>query len=139
MQSYRALLTGLRERLGIAPDETALTAVAVMRALGATIPVEDTRILRAHAAPELQQIFTEAMRRKANEPVFKLVGDQLDVPQPEAKRRSLAVLGELKGALTPWDDLPYTTLLERLYAELDALPLSEGLPLPPPPETLTAA
>jgi hypothetical protein len=47
-------------------------------------------------------------------------------------------LSEIKGSLTPWDDLPYTSLVERLYAELDALPLPEVVPLPPP-ETLTAA
>jgi hypothetical protein len=132
MQNYRTLLQGLRERLGLAPDETALTAVAVVRALGASIPKEEARILRTHAASELQQVFTESMRRSVKEPIFQLVADQLDVPQAEGKRRALAVLEELKSALTPWDDLPYVAAVERLYRELDAMPCPGAPPLERP-------
>lgn len=72
---------------------------------------------------ELRQLVSEARPRGSHNArqVIELIADQLDLAPLEAKRRTIGFLEELRSGVSPWDEVEFVELLDRLRAEVESV------------------
>jgi uncharacterized protein (DUF2267 family) len=123
MVSYRALAHSFQKRAGIS-FESALAAISfTIKALSHQLTLEEALIFRRSLPMELRQLVSEGRAKGHHnaDQMISLISAQVEIAPHEAKRRTLGLIEELRNGISPWDEVEFLELLDRLHAEINAV------------------
>ncbi|MEW6055212.1 MAG: hypothetical protein AB1540_01245 [Bdellovibrionota bacterium] len=123
MLAYRTLAQSLQQKFDLPLEASLVNLSTVMKSLAHELTPGEVRVLRMNVASELHQVMLEGHPRGSHrlERMIETVSSLLEIPFEDARNRILAVLGTLRDSTSPWDNIKYIELLDRLHAEVLAV------------------
>jgi hypothetical protein len=132
MVTYRGLAHTLQKQGALSFDESLSSISVILKAVAHFLTRQEITTLKIYLAPELRQLVvesrapklvTDADAHQIGTGVIEMVATSLELTTVEAKRRIELLLHELREGVSPWDDVAYPEVLERLSRAIDTVSL----------------
>lgn len=125
MIAYRVLAHNFQKRSGIT-FEASLAAISfLIKAIAHQMTSEEAGVFKKALPLELRQLVGEGRARGAHnaKQLIELVADQFDIAPLAAKGRTVGLIEELRSSISPWDEVEFAELLDRMRSELESIEL----------------
>lgn len=132
MVIYRSLAQTLQKRRGLTFEQSLSSISVILKAVAHSLTQQEITVLKMHLAPELRQLVVESRTPhlvdnsdllSQGRGIIQMVATSLELTDSEAKQRIEILFQELRAGVSPWDDVAYLNVLDRISSAIKRVPL----------------